>query len=646
MLPNPYAFAERKEPSKLPTQKIRTIIGYTHGDLHGDNILIDRFLSKSTDLRLRIIDFAEASTEYPMFFDHSYLELCEILGRCENIDIFRWLEFIDDLSKVSCLSDLQSGCITGSNLMPAFEAVASIRQGLYHELKKFPSLPNPDMEGQIFLSRIAVGLIFLHKKGITADNRMKALAYASKSLADFIRLYSLSWPSESQAINIGGNSSINTINYHDIWNVCGMFDSQRYAYALVISEATPTDNWEVQQILRLPWAMVLDLNAETATLGFLKIASNQETTPRIIHIRNPQDHILTDFNRSICWILACGDSRIGGSNAISNREWQREFRRSVENHLEAFHRAMKPKPIRLVIITGEQKDDKSKSLWGSIDAIFKNALTTVILTKNDSFAEDFLMENGVTRLSLGVTELANAVYHILGQPSGPEDIRLPVRVPRTDGIIERKLCSFSTADLQSLEETLEIVHQGLAWHKEQQDSDLQLFYRGGMISWRDLEDHLDVDREITATLKDDINSKILELHRVSRFQIEHAPGTGGTTVARHVAWNLKEKFPVVIVRKSEDKVELSRSLNQLYERTGFPVIAVVEMTRGQMTENDMDELVGELKSNHTRVAFITVKRVLISKMLQPSEAKPLGEAQRRWRQRSGAWEACRAGTDG
>jgi hypothetical protein len=38
--------------------------------------------------------------------------------------------------------------------------------------------------------------------------------------------------------------------------------------------------------------------------------------------------------------------------------------------------------------------------------------------------------------------------------------------------------------------------------------------------------------------------------------------------------------------------------------------------------------------------------ILISKMLQPSEAKPLGEAQRRWRQRSGAWEACRAGTDG
>jgi 3',5'-cyclic AMP phosphodiesterase CpdA len=44
--------------------------------------------------------------------------------------------------------------------------------------------------------------------------------------------------------------------------------------------------------------------------------------------------------------------------------------------------------------------------------------------------------------------------------------------------------------------------------------------------------------------------------------------------------------------------------------------------------------------------IILSKLILISKMLQPSEAKPLGEAQRRWRQRSGAWEACRAGTDG
>jgi hypothetical protein len=44
--------------------------------------------------------------------------------------------------------------------------------------------------------------------------------------------------------------------------------------------------------------------------------------------------------------------------------------------------------------------------------------------------------------------------------------------------------------------------------------------------------------------------------------------------------------------------------------------------------------------------MLALNSYLISKMLQPSEAKPLGEAQRRWRQRSGAWEACRAGTDG
>ena len=44
-----------------------------------------------------------------------------------------------------------------------------------------------------------------------------------------------------------------------------------------------------------------------------------------------------------------------------------------------------------------------------------------------------------------------------------------------------------------------------------------------------------------------------------------------------------------------------------FELTGLPVIAVVEMSRA--TENDMDRLVGELKSSHTRVALVTVERV-------------------------------------
>ena len=44
MLPNPYAFAVREDGSSLPTYNLRPIRGYAHGDLHGDNILMDRFL--------------------------------------------------------------------------------------------------------------------------------------------------------------------------------------------------------------------------------------------------------------------------------------------------------------------------------------------------------------------------------------------------------------------------------------------------------------------------------------------------------------------------------------------------------------------------------------------------------------------------
>ena len=151
------------------------------------------------------------------------------------------------------------------------------------------------------------------------------------------------------------------------------------------------------------------------------------------------------------------------------------------------------------------------------------------------------------------------------------------------------------------------------------------------ISWRDLEDHLDVVRDVATSIKDEIGGKPLETYRVSRCQVEHAPGAGGTTVARRAAWDLKEKFPVVIVRKPDDAVEVSRSLNKLFELTNLPVVAVVEMSSSRATEDDVVRLVGELKSFHTRVVLITVKRVLSPRNMPQvfPLRRPMGYAEQR-----------------
>lgn len=113
MLPNPYAFAVREDGSSLPTYDLRPICGYAHGDLHGDNILVDRFLMARTPIStrhpiLKIIDFAQARSTWPLFFDHAHLELNEILRHFEHLDISQWLEFLDTLSKISHLSHLRS----------------------------------------------------------------------------------------------------------------------------------------------------------------------------------------------------------------------------------------------------------------------------------------------------------------------------------------------------------------------------------------------------------------------------------------------------------------------------------------------------------------------------------------------------------
>jgi hypothetical protein len=134
--PNPYAFAVHREGSQLPTYSIRPVHGYVHGDLHGDNVLIDRFLSSTHRLQLKIIDFAEAHPTCPMYFDHAHLELNETLRHCENVDIFRWLEFLDSLSQISHLAHLPPYTVPSSSLGPAFEAAAGIRHGINHAFKE------------------------------------------------------------------------------------------------------------------------------------------------------------------------------------------------------------------------------------------------------------------------------------------------------------------------------------------------------------------------------------------------------------------------------------------------------------------------------------------------------------------------------
>jgi hypothetical protein len=107
-------------------------------------------------------------------------------------------------------------------------------------------------------------------------------------------------------------------------------------------------------------------------------------------------------------------------------------------------------------------------------------------------------------------------YVWVSQPPDNE-VRLRVRVNRRGGEIERRIRAFKTAELRPLDDCLRsfMGHwRGTATNKiVTQDSFTEGESHRGVIS----EDHLDVDRDITAKLVEPIAGNILETYRISRF---------------------------------------------------------------------------------------------------------------------------------
>ena len=126
------------------------------------------------------------------------------------------------------------------------------------------------------------------------------------------------------------------------------------------------------------------------------------------------------------------------------------------------------------------------------------------------------------------------------------------------------------------------------------------FLRGAEISWYELGLHCDVDREKTDKLKIRVEN---ELHkkRTVTVNLYHAPGAGGTTVARRVLWDLHIKFPSAILLRS-NPVETVERLSWLSSVTGLAVLLLID--GAQIAERQVDELYQHLSSRQVPAVLL------------------------------------------
>lgn len=139
------------------------------------------------------------------------------------------------------------------------------------------------------------------------------------------------------------------------------------------------------------------------------------------------------------------------------------------------------------------------------------------------------------------------------------------------------------------------------------------FYSGAEITWDELDNQCDVTRELYRLIKQRVSEILRTTRRASIFTLRHRPGSGATTLARRLGYDIKKEDEVgtisctVIDIKSSSNIKLTESyLCQLSEQTENTVIlAIVESKH--VGREKFDSLVKRMSDRGKKILFFYVE---------------------------------------
>jgi len=189
VFPNPLVYA-RKQENWGKARFIDIATGYIHGDLNTNNILV-KFSSDNETLEgYYLIDFALFKEGMPLLYDQRYLEMSYLTHAMSQGSFAKHVNFLTLLA-VADSPDPQKVSI---EMFGASGVIGSARNAFAGWVEaNHPSL-HDDLWGQYWLAGVAAGLTYCHKAGLSDEQRLAGLIYASANLKRFATIFKLPLP--------------------------------------------------------------------------------------------------------------------------------------------------------------------------------------------------------------------------------------------------------------------------------------------------------------------------------------------------------------------------------------------------------------------------------------------------------------------
>ena len=195
VFPNPLVYA-RKPEQWGKARSIDIAIGFIHGDLNTNNILVKFSDDKESLEGYYLIDFALFKEGMPLLYDHRYLEMSYLMHAMSQITFAKCVNFLT-LMAVADIPDPHKVPIEMSGVS---EVIASARNTFAEWVQEnHPSL-HDDLWGQYWLAGVAAGLSYTHKAGQPDEGRLAGLIYAAANLKRYAATFNLPLPTNVELL--------------------------------------------------------------------------------------------------------------------------------------------------------------------------------------------------------------------------------------------------------------------------------------------------------------------------------------------------------------------------------------------------------------------------------------------------------------
>ncbi|QCR40102.1 hypothetical protein C1N74_06470 [Microbacterium sp. SGAir0570] len=321
----------------------------------------------------------------------------------------------------------------------------------------------------------------------------------------------------------------------------------------------------------LPVSLVVDLDPESEVSGLLARTRPALEARRAIHLGSPQNPPPFGVS-STAWV-----SVRGFDDAVEElQRWNRTLRRPWRSMLSTFASAIGGRRTTVLVADdGDVAWDAWRfALVDDLVTEFGDRINVGILGHGRSIGdEDF-------RLDLAPADLAAALVAVVPNERSAASHVLPGH----EGPVE-----VSATDAGWISEDATIY-----WASEPDTTGAEAatldFLRGGEISLAALANNADVTRSQAASIEKQLRG-MLGNRATLRLNLFHAPGAGGTTLARRIGFNLREQFPVLSLSRFREG-ETVRRIEAVSRQTNRAVLVVAEApaVRDDQVVALMDEL--------------------------------------------------------